>query len=50
MKKNLQTGKPDSVVGYHLSVPPFTQRNQSAYPSSLNGPFSSDDLHGISAP
>jgi hypothetical protein len=31
--KNLQTCKPDSVVGYHLSVPQLTLRNQSAYPS-----------------
>jgi hypothetical protein len=56
--KNLQTYKPDSVGGYHLSVPQLALRNQSAYPSSRllriragsNGPFSSDDIHGISAP
>jgi len=32
--KKLQAGKPDSVVGYHLSVPIITYRDQSAYPVS----------------
>ena len=31
--KKLQAGKPDSVAGYHLSVPKVTYRDQSAYPS-----------------
>ena len=35
--------------GYHLSVPVFTHRDQSAYPSASNEPFSSTDLCGISA-
>lgn len=32
--KKLQAGKPDSVVGYHLSAPIITYRDQSAYPVS----------------
>jgi hypothetical protein len=32
--KKLQADKPDSVVGYHLSVPQITLRDQSAYPGS----------------
>jgi hypothetical protein len=43
-------------VGYHLSVPKVTNRNQSAYPSTLpvfrpasNEPFFKADLCGISA-
>jgi hypothetical protein len=54
--KKLQTCKPDSVEGYHLSVPKVTCRNQSAYPSTLpvfrqtsNEPFFKADLCGISA-
>ena len=31
--------KPDSVVGYHLSVTPITWSDRSAYPSALNEPF-----------
>jgi len=30
--KKLQAGKPDSVVGYHLSVPAVTRGTQAAYP------------------
>jgi len=30
--KKLQAGKPDSVVGYHLSVLIITYQHQSAYP------------------
>ena len=33
-EKKLQAGKPDSVVGYHLSVPAVTCRTQAAYPVS----------------
>ena len=47
--KKLQAGKPDSVVGYHLSVPAVTCRTQAAYPPSLNEPFSGDGICGISA-
>jgi hypothetical protein len=32
--KKLQAGKPDSVVGYHLSVLTITCQHQSAYPVS----------------
>jgi len=32
--KKLQAGKPDSVVGYHLSVLIITYQYQSAYPVS----------------
>jgi len=34
-KKKLQADKPDSVVGYHLSVPVITCRDRSAYPGSV---------------
>ena len=47
--KKLQAYKPDSVVGYHLSVPTVTCRDQSAYPSASNEQFSNADLCGISA-
>jgi len=36
-------------VGYHLSVPKVTNRNQAAYPPSSNEPFSGDGICGISA-
>lgn len=45
----LRACKPDPVVGYHLSVPPIAQRNQSAYPLSSGGPPSGDSIRGISA-
>ncbi len=34
IKKILQACKPDSVVGYHLSVQSITAKTQSAYPLS----------------
>ncbi len=36
-------------MGYHLSAPAITYRNQSAYPSASNEQFSGADLCGISA-
>lgn len=38
----LQTNKPDSVRGYHLSVPKITLRNQAAYPFQ---PYSEQASH-----
>lgn len=32
--KKLQAGKPDSVVGYHLSVPTVAYETRAAYPVS----------------
>ena len=47
--KKLQAGKPDSVVGYHLSAPMVTHRDQSAYPVPWASSPQSGTIRGISA-